>query len=72
MSGATKAIGNLFSPPKMKAPAISAMPTPDTFQQKLAARTDARIDRRKRKGRDATIKTAGGMYSGSNLGGTSG
>ncbi len=71
MSKATKAIGSLFSPPKIKEAPIQAMPAMNTFQTKLAARTQQRQESRKRKGRDSTIKTAGGMYTGSNLGGTS-
>ena len=69
MSGVTKAIGGLFNP---KMPKISTPKMPDLggFQQKLAARTQAAEERKKRKGRQETIKTAGSNYSGANLGGT--
>jgi hypothetical protein len=70
MSSAAKAIGSIFSAPKIKAPATQAMPAMGTFQQKLAARQTQRKDQKKRKGRDSTMKTAGSNYSGANLGGT--
>lgn len=69
MSGAISAIGNIFNP-KVKSAPVQGMPQ-QGFQTKLAARQEQRKQNRERKGRDATIKTAG-MYSGSNLGGTSG
>lgn len=69
MSKAVSAIGSIFKPamPKISTP---KMPDLGSFQQKLAARTEATNDRRKRKGRESTIKTAGTTYSGANLGGT--
>ena len=71
MSKAVKAVGSIFSAPKIKEAAIQAMPAMNTFQTRLAARQTQREEKRKRKGRDSTIKTSGANYSGNNLGGTS-
>ena len=64
------AVGKLFSGPGIKEAAITPMPAMNTFDQRLKARQDQYAAKKKRKGRDETIKTAGQTYTGSNLGGT--
>jgi hypothetical protein len=70
MSDAVKAVGSIFKAPKMPSISTPKMPDPGTFQTKLAARRTAREDKKKRGGRESTVKTGGGNYSGANLGGT--
>ena len=71
MSTFTKGIGALFSAPKLpKMPGATPLPDPGAFSTKLAARKKQDKERKKRGGRDSTIRTGGGNYSGSNLGGT--
>ena len=71
MSSVTKAIGSIFSPkiPQITLPKTPALPDPDAFAAKKAARDKVEEQKKKRVGRDSTIYT-GKSYSGSNLAGT--
>ena len=70
MSSVVKGITSIFKAPKIPDIPTPKMPDFGSFANTQAARK--RIDERRKKkgGRDSTIKTAGTIYGGSNLGGT--
>lgn len=62
-----KSIMSIFSPAAMVAKTVS-MPDPGSATAKIAA--TKKVQERKKSGREGTIFTGGGAYTGANLGGT--
>lgn len=70
MSGVADTIKNIFNPPEIEVPSVSAPRLPDPKNPVAIAAQRRKQRERARRGRQGTIFSQGGAYSGTNLGGT--